>query len=206
MGQAPSCSSKGALLLVASANGDTQVAQEVRKGLQCVHADRREHTATATRIHSHHIALRVCTDTSHSSGYVLCENTHVHDTSHSTHTHTQILRNHPRAALYYNFKDLSSPLIQASGVCVIGVLWLAGRLSETQTARVPVNECLSCCHHTPTPHHKSPPRTARGHFELVQMLLEAAVMSEGVERANRHCIDHVNVKRQTALMVACKHG
>jgi len=30
LGQASSCSSKGALLLVASANGDVQVAQEVR--------------------------------------------------------------------------------------------------------------------------------------------------------------------------------
>mmetsp|Transcript_8096 Transcript_8096/g.19916 ORF Transcript_8096/g.19916 Transcript_8096/m.19916 type:complete len:1220 (-) Transcript_8096:755-4414(-) len=100
MGNVGSCSSKGALLLVAAANGDLQVAQE-------------------------------------------------------------ILRTHPRAALYYNFKDRSSPLIQAA---------------------------------------------ARGHFELVQQLLEAAVISEGPERAKRHCIDHANIKRQTALMVACKHG
>lgn len=49
-------------------------------------------------------------------------------------------------------------------------------------------------------------RVARGHFELVQLLLESAVMSEGPERAKRHCIDHANAKRQTALMVACKHG
>lgn len=48
--------------------------------------------------------------------------------------------------------------------------------------------------------------TARGHFELVQMVLEAAVMSEGPERAKRLCVDHVNAKRQSALMAACKMG
>lgn len=31
-------------------------------------------------------------------------------------------------------------------------------------------------------------------------------MSEGPERAKRFCIDHPNAKKQTALMVACKHG
>ncbi len=48
--------------------------------------------------------------------------------------------------------------------------------------------------------------SARGHFEVVQLVLEAAVMSDGPEKAKRHCIDHCNAKRQTALMVACKHG
>lgn len=47
---------------------------------------------------------------------------------------------------------------------------------------------------------------ARGHFELVQLILETAVMTEGPERAKKNCIDHANSKRQTALMVACKHG
>ena len=47
---------------------------------------------------------------------------------------------------------------------------------------------------------------ARGHFDLVQLILEAAVMSEGPDRAKRFCIDHPNAKRQTALIVACKHG
>ncbi|KXZ46698.1 hypothetical protein GPECTOR_41g662 [Gonium pectorale] len=31
-------------------------------------------------------------------------------------------------------------------------------------------------------------------------------MTEGPERAKKNCIDHANSKRQTALMVACKHG
>eukprot|EP00198_Chlamydomonas_reinhardtii_P006165 XP_001695501.1 predicted protein [Chlamydomonas reinhardtii] len=100
MGQAVSCTSKGALLLVAAANGDLVTAQE-------------------------------------------------------------LLGKHPKAASYYNFKDRSSPLLQAA---------------------------------------------ARGHFELVQLILETAVMTEGPERAKRNCIDHANSKRQTALMVACKHG
>ena len=47
---------------------------------------------------------------------------------------------------------------------------------------------------------------ARGHFDLVQLILETAVMSEGPDRAKRFCIDHTNAKRQTALIVACKHG
>lgn len=50
------------------------------------------------------------------------------------------------------------------------------------------------------------PTAARGHSELVQMLVEAAVMCDGVEKAKRNCIDHTNNKRQTALIVACKHG
>jgi hypothetical protein len=40
----------------------------------------------------------------------------------------------------------------------------------------------------------------------VQLILEAAVMSSGPEKAKKHCIDHANAKRQTPLMVACKHG
>jgi ankyrin repeat protein len=31
-------------------------------------------------------------------------------------------------------------------------------------------------------------------------------MSEGIERAKKLCIDHTNIKRQSALIVACKHG
>ncbi|PNH07652.1 putative E3 ubiquitin-protein ligase [Tetrabaena socialis] len=100
MGISYSCTSKGALLLVAAANGDLVTAQE-------------------------------------------------------------LLAKHPKAASYYNFKDRSSPLLQAG---------------------------------------------ARGHFELVQLILETAVMTEGPERAKKNCIDHANSKRQTALMVACKHG
>ncbi|GLC42508.1 hypothetical protein PLESTB_001105600 [Pleodorina starrii] len=100
MGNIHSCTSKGALLLVAAANGDLGMAQE-------------------------------------------------------------LLAKHPKAASYYNFKDRSSPLLQAA---------------------------------------------ARGHFELVQLILETAVMTEGPERAKKNCIDHANSKRQTALMVACKHG
>ncbi|GIL60399.1 hypothetical protein Vafri_14847 [Volvox africanus] len=100
MGNIHSCTSKGALLLVAAANGDLGMAQE-------------------------------------------------------------LLSKHPKIASYYNFKDRSSPLLQAA---------------------------------------------ARGHFELVQLILETAVMTEGPERAKKNCIDHANSKRQTALMVACKHG
>ncbi|KAG1666453.1 hypothetical protein FOA52_015123 [Chlamydomonas sp. UWO 241] len=73
----------------------------------------------------------------------------------------ELLKKHPHAALYHNFKDRSSPLIQAA---------------------------------------------ARGHFELLQLVLEAAVMIEGPEKAKRYAIDHANSKKQTALMVACKHG
>jgi hypothetical protein len=47
---------------------------------------------------------------------------------------------------------------------------------------------------------------ARGHFELVQLVLETAVMVDGPDKAKRLCIDHSNSKRQTALMAACKHG
>lgn len=47
---------------------------------------------------------------------------------------------------------------------------------------------------------------ARGHFDLVQSIVETAVAYEGPEKAKAHCIDHTNAKRQTALMVACKHG
>ncbi|GAX81490.1 hypothetical protein CEUSTIGMA_g8919.t1 [Chlamydomonas eustigma] len=100
MGVGFSCSSKGALLIVAAVNGDIAAAHEV-------------------------------------------------------------LKKYPKAALYHNFKDRTSPLIQAS---------------------------------------------ARGHFDLVQLILETAVMTDGPEKARRNCIDHTNAKHQTALIVACKHG
>eukprot|EP00798_Chlamydomonas_sp_ICE-L_P015775 gene15775-21898_t len=73
----------------------------------------------------------------------------------------ELLKKHPRASLYHNCKEKSSPLIQAA---------------------------------------------ARGHFELLQLILETAVMVDGPERAKKDCIDHSNQKKQTALMVACKHG
>lgn len=47
---------------------------------------------------------------------------------------------------------------------------------------------------------------ARGHIELVQLILETLVMTDGPDKAKRNVIDHANAKRQTALMVACKHG
>eukprot|EP00798_Chlamydomonas_sp_ICE-L_P010137 gene10137-8039_t len=47
---------------------------------------------------------------------------------------------------------------------------------------------------------------ARGHFELLQLILETAVMSAGPEKAKKACIDRPNLKKQTAIMVACKHG
>lgn len=100
MGNTQSCSSKGSMLLVAVANGDITLAQE-------------------------------------------------------------IIKKEPKAAMYHNFPDRNSPLLQAA---------------------------------------------ARGHFELLQLILETAVMTEGPEKAKRQCIDHTNSKRQTPLMVACKHG
>lgn len=47
---------------------------------------------------------------------------------------------------------------------------------------------------------------ACGHFELLQLIVETAVMTDGPDKAKRYVIDHANAKRQTALMVACKHG
>lgn len=40
----------------------------------------------------------------------------------------------------------------------------------------------------------------------MQIIVETAVMVEGVDKAKRLCIDHTNAKKQSALMVACKHG
>ncbi len=89
--------------------------------------------------------------------------------------------------MFHNFKDRSSPLLQAAGArvwppCPAWAYW--GLLSASG----------------------APLHAARGHFELVQLILETAVMTEGPERAKRLCIDHANTKRQTPLMVACKHG
>lgn len=92
----------------------------------------------------------------------------------------QILKKHPKAACYHNFKDRTSPLIQASGIS----------LGTPSTSL----------------HSTRSPLAARGHIELVAAILECAVMSEGPEKAKRACIDHCNAKHQTALVVACKHG
>lgn len=73
----------------------------------------------------------------------------------------EIIKKEPKAAIYHNFPDRNSPLLQAA---------------------------------------------ARGHFELLQLILETAVMCEGPDKAKRHCIDHTNSKRQTPLIVSCKHG
>lgn len=50
------------------------------------------------------------------------------------------------------------------------------------------------------------PCAGRGHFELVQLILETAVIAEGPDKAKKLCIDSTTIKRQTALMVASKHG
>lgn len=51
-----------------------------------------------------------------------------------------------------------------------------------------------------------PPYAGRGWLSIVQIIVETAVMVEGVDKAKRLCIDHTNAKKQSALMVACKHG
>lgn len=46
----------------------------------------------------------------------------------------------------------------------------------------------------------------RGHARMVQAILEAAVISQGLTRAKKRCINHSNSKGQSALMLACIHG
>lgn len=45
-----------------------------------------------------------------------------------------------------------------------------------------------------------------GHLAVLQVLLETAVAKEGPDRAKKHCINHTNVKGQSALMLACGNG
>lgn len=47
---------------------------------------------------------------------------------------------------------------------------------------------------------------ARGHDRLVQAIIEAAVLSQGLTRAKQKCINHANNKGHSALMLACMHG
>jgi hypothetical protein len=46
----------------------------------------------------------------------------------------------------------------------------------------------------------------RGHFRLVQQILETAVMLEGPDKAKRLCINACNTRGQTALSMACMNG
>jgi hypothetical protein len=41
---------------------------------------------------------------------------------------------------------------------------------------------------------------------MVQAILEAAVLSQGLTRAKKRCINHSNSKGQSALMLACMSG
>jgi hypothetical protein len=86
MGNIPGCSSKGAILLVASANGDVAVASEVCRGqqLSTSRAGARP-CALKKRLRSH-------------PSFAL-----------------QILKHNPGASTYHYYKDRSSPLILSSG-------------------------------------------------------------------------------------------
>lgn len=105
--------------------------------------------------------------------------------------HAQLLKKHPRASLYVNFKDRSSPLIQAAGESLVAGSWGLDWVVAVATMKPQVSHIASA---------------ARGHYELLQAVLEAAVLVDGIDKAKRLCIDHRNAKKQTALMVACKHG
>lgn len=48
--------------------------------------------------------------------------------------------------------------------------------------------------------------SGRGHTRLVQAILEAAVLSQGLVRAKQRCINHTNSRGHSALNVACQHG
>lgn len=52
----------------------------------------------------------------------------------------------------------------------------------------------------------TPTCTAGGHARLVQAILEAAVLSQGLARAKERCINHTTSKGHSALMVACING
>lgn len=157
----------------------------------------------------------------------------------------QLLKRYPKSASYCNFKDRSSPLIQAAGeegaAPGRGGLWRGGGTGRGRidAARLPTGAPLTPGRESAVPPLQLPACTApaslssatpltdvfvagrpgappaptrtrttaaRGHFELVQLVLETAVMTEGPEKAKKHCVDHANSKRQTALMVSCKHG
>lgn len=52
----------------------------------------------------------------------------------------------------------------------------------------------------------TPSFAGRGHYRLVQMILETAVAHDGPERAKVKCINHANKRGQSALMLACMNG
>ncbi|KAF6266367.1 ankyrin repeat-containing domain protein [Scenedesmus sp. NREL 46B-D3] len=46
----------------------------------------------------------------------------------------------------------------------------------------------------------------RGHYRLVQAIVEAAVIAHGPAKAKQRCINHTNHKGHSALILACMHG
>jgi hypothetical protein len=46
----------------------------------------------------------------------------------------------------------------------------------------------------------------RGHYRLVQAIVEAAVIAHGPARAKQRCINHTNHKGHSALTLACMNG
>lgn len=46
----------------------------------------------------------------------------------------------------------------------------------------------------------------RGHYRLVQLILETAVAHDGPEKAKKNCINHTSLRGQSALLLACMNG
>ncbi|WIA35703.1 hypothetical protein OEZ86_004106 [Tetradesmus obliquus] len=46
----------------------------------------------------------------------------------------------------------------------------------------------------------------RGHYRLVQAIVEAAVIAQGAAKAKQRCINHTNNKGHSALILACMNG
>lgn len=48
--------------------------------------------------------------------------------------------------------------------------------------------------------------SSHGQFAMAQLIVEAVVAHQGVEKARLACINYANVTGQTALMLACISG
>lgn len=113
--------------------------------------------------------------------------------------HLQTLSRTPSAAFYCTFVDRNTPLIIAAGMCYLNQV----AQGKACTHKLAVSTLLDIFCNTA---YAFPVMAGRGHNRLVQQILETAVMHEGAEKAKHACINHVNKKGQSALMMACING
>jgi hypothetical protein len=109
-----------------------------------------------------------------------------------------------------SWRRLSSGCLPPLTCCLVGAPAAHARQTPLPVLRSLPLERVRSCASPPSPLHlpctATHTTTARGHTRLCQAIIEAAVLSQGLTRAKQRCINHINARGHSALMVACMNG